>query len=160
MLSLYQAIVWHVYQAPNTVMKNPSDTKTAIASELPRIAGFLIVGGGGFVVHALVIWILTRAGMSSLTAWFPAFLAAVIFTWLLNRVLAFRGLGDKTVKREAAGYFIVQSLGACVNFVVYAAVIWTALGVLSHPIAALAAGSVAAAAFNYGMLRKFIYGAA
>ena len=131
--------------------------KSAVASEISRIISFLAVGGGGFFVHAGVLWLLTYLGLNSLLAWFPAFLAAVLFTWLLNRLGAFRGLGDKPVRREAAGYFIIQSLGAGINFVVYAAIIGTGLGALSHPIAALFAGSVVAAAFNYFTLRKFIY---
>jgi len=132
-------------------------TKSKVAAEIPRIAGFLIVGGGGFFVHAGVLYMLTRLGVNSLAAWFPAFVTAVIFTWALNRLTAFRGLGDKTVKREAAGYFIVQSVGAAVNFVIYAAVIALAPGVLSHPIIALFIGAVFAAVFNYVALRKFIY---
>lgn len=132
-------------------------TKFDITAELPRICGFLMVGGGGFFVHAAVLYALTRAGFAPLPAWFPAFGAAVLFTWLLNRMLAFKGLGDKTPAREAAGYFIIQALGAGVNFIVYAAVIAAGLYIASHLIAALAAGSIAAAGFNYAMLRKFIY---
>jgi len=103
--------------------------KSAVASEISRIISFLAVGGGGFFVHAGVLWLLTYLGLNSLLAWFPAFLAAVLFTWLLNRLGAFRGLGDKPVRREAAGYFIIQSLGAGINFVVYAAIIGTRIGV-------------------------------
>ena len=131
-------------------------------SEAARIAAFLMVGGGGFVVHAGVLMMLTYLGTGSLTAWFPAFFAAVIVTWLLNRALAFKGLGIMSVKREATGYFIVQSLGAGVNFLIYAAVIWAGMFLsapawTTHPIIALIAGSIGAAGFNYILLRRFIY---
>lgn len=134
--------------------------KASIAAELPRIIGFLAVGGGGFAVHALVLFLMTRNGIGALHAWFPAFFCAVLFTWLLNRALAFKGLGNKLVNREAVWYFFIQSLGAGVNFIVYAIVIVLSFGALSYPIAALAAGSIAAAGFNYTMLRKFIYSGA
>lgn len=133
--------------------------KNFIATELPRFMGFIIVGGGGFIVHAGLVYLLTQIGaVAPILAWFPAFLAAVCFTWLMNRLISFRGLQQHSAKQEAARYLTVQSLGAALNFLIYAGLIALALPYLSYPIVALACGSGAALFFNYAALRLFVFG--
>jgi putative flippase GtrA len=125
---------------------------------LPRLIGFTAVGAGGFFVHGGMIYVLTHyAGLGAITAWFPAFGLAVVFTWLLNRYLSFRGLKTDSVKSEAARYFTIQSLGAGLNFAAYGALITLAVPYFSKPLLALAIGSALAFGFNYVALRKFVY---
>lgn len=131
-----------------------------LKSELPRIAGFALVGGAGFLVHAGALYVFTKfVGLSNILAWFPAFILAVFATWALNRILAFRGLArDKTKRTEAGKYFAVQSAGAMINLIVYACLAASAAATFSqYPVLALAVGSVAAFTFNYIALRKFVY---
>lgn len=131
-----------------------------LKSELPRLAGFALVGGAGFLVHAGAVFVLTQfTGIGNLLAWFPAFILAVVVTWALNRILAFRGLTRAMTKRVEAGkYFAVQSAGSAINLVVYALLAVGNTAIFSrYPVAALATGSIVAFAFNYIALRKFVY---
>lgn len=131
-----------------------------LKSELPRLAGFALVGGTGFLVHAGAVFALTHfANMGNLLAWFPAFVLAVFVTWALNRILAFRGLSrEKTKRAEAGKYFAVQSAGAAINLIVYALLAVGSVALLGqYPVIALAIGSIAAFVFNYIALRKFVY---
>ncbi len=132
--------------------------KDRVKSELPRLIGFCLVGGGGFIVHSSLVFLLTGPlAMGPILSWFPAFIMAVTFTWLLNRFLTFRGLGGHSTSGEAARYFIVESFGAGINFTVYAGIIFAKVPVLSYPILALACGAGVAFLFNYIVLRLVVY---
>ena len=139
--------------------------KSRIKSELPRLIGFCLVGGGGFIVHSGLVFLLTGPlakplAMNAILAWFPAFVMAVTFTWLLNRFLIFRGLGEHSASGEAVRYFIIESIGAAINFAVYASIVAAKVPVLSNPVLALACGASVAFAFNYIVLRIVVYGQA
>ena len=133
--------------------------QSALRSEWPRLIGFAVVGAGGFIVHAGMVMILTAfTAFGALFSWFPAFIIAVAFTWVMNRILTFKGLGRGQSKRQqAASYLTVQGLGAALNFGVYAGLIKLALPLISHPLFALAAGSGLAMIFNYLALRFFVF---
>ena len=127
-------------------------------TELPRILGFCLVGGGGFIVHATLVVLQTSFwNMPPIFAWFPAFLMAVIFTWLMNRFLTFRGLGTHSTTGEAVRYFIIQSIGATINFTVYASLVAKGPGFLSRPFFALVGGAASALFFNYLALRFLVF---
>ncbi len=129
-----------------------------IKTELPRILGFSIIGGGGFFVHATMVLLQTSLlRINPVIAWFPAFLAAVIFTWLMNRFLTFRGLGNHSKAQEAGRYFVIQSIGASINFAIYASLVTKASGLFSNPLFALVCGAGTAFLFNYSALRALVF---
>ncbi|MEE9273598.1 MAG: GtrA family protein [Robiginitomaculum sp.] len=133
----------------------------SLKPELPRIIGFFLVGGGGFIIHAGMVFILTSLfSFGDILSWFPAFLLAVTFTWLLNRFLTFRGMGKQTAPQEALRYFSVLAIGAAINFTVYAGVISVEIPVLSTPVIALACGAGIAFFCNYLLLRLLIFNTA
>lgn len=142
-------------------MKKPNNSAHSargIHRELPRLIGFCLVGGGGFIVHASAVTFFTAVlGTDKLVAWFPAFVLAVTLTWLLNRFLTFRGLGAHRPAGEAIRYFVIESIGASINFAVYAAILTNGAKLLSHPVLALACGAGAAFIFNYTALRFFVF---
>ncbi len=143
--------------APEKTPESAIELKTS--SEWQRLLGFAMTGAGGFIVHAAMLsWLINFTSIDQLLAWFPAFITAVLFTWLVNRFIAFKGLKHAANKKaEAALYFLVQSLGAAINFIIYSALILYKLAGLSHPIIALAIGSIAAFGFNYIALRLCVY---
>lgn len=127
-------------------------------AEAMRLASFAAVGLGGYVVHAGALsFFIHIAGLTPTLAWFPAFFLALAFTWGLNRMFTFRALKPARKRHEAAGYLIVQSLGAVINYLIYALLVITALPLLSIPVIALAGGSGVAFIFNYVALRKFVF---
>ena len=119
------------------------------------IVPFAFVGAIGFAVDAVALVALMATGLPPLIARPPAFLVAVTVTFLLNRAFTFSDRRTGSVRTEAAGYVLVQVLGALVNYGVFAAAL--ALVPVMHPLLALAAGSVVGMAFNFGTLRLLVY---
>ncbi len=92
-----------------------------------RIFRFLIVGGLGFCVDAAVLLIATSSyGFDPYSGRIVSFVIGMTFTWMANRHLTFaaeiadKSGGTKAFGAEAACYFLVSTIGACVNYGVYA----------------------------------------
>ncbi len=139
-------------------MQNTTKPTHKLAGEMKRLAGFVLVGGGGFIVHSSMIVLLTHVlEFNPVLSWFPAFGVAVLFTWVSNRVLTFRGMAQHGVAGEAGRYLAVQSFGAGLNFLVYSRLILSGWPYVSQPFLALVCGSAGALLFNYLALRAFVF---
>lgn len=129
-----------------------------VSSTRRSLLAFGAVGVAGFVVDASVMTLLVERLM-----WPPiqgravSFPLAVTTTWLLNRNLAFRGLGPRSTSAEYAGYVTIQIFGALVNVGVFLGciLIWPVLA--SAPIVPLAVGAVIALLLNFSLLRGLVY---
>ena len=113
---------------------------------------FCVVGVVGFVVDASCTLVLTQvAALSPLPARIASFIVAATVTWGLNRRYTFRstaGLGSWMP------YVLLTSIGALINISVYWTwLAWAGTGALSI-VSGVAAGSVAALAFNFLASRK------
>lgn len=119
---------------------------------------FLVVGSLGFLTHAgLLVLLVDGAGLDPYPAWFPAFAVAVAVTYVLNRAWTFRHRAGHDRGREFTRYGLLQSLGAAINNAVYGFLLWLHPLFLNRPVLALAAGSVAAMAFNYVSARQLAF---
>lgn len=119
----------------------------AIATRLPA---FLVVGGLGFVTDALILTLLVNGfGQGVYVSRLISFAIAVTVTWLANRYWTFRHTRRPKRGAEYARYVATQSVGAAINFGVYALVLaaWPALQTL--PVIPLAIGSAIALIFNF-----------
>ncbi|MBL8588503.1 MAG: GtrA family protein [Methylobacteriaceae bacterium] len=134
-------------------MTEPS-TATPHARALPA---FLLAGALGFLVDAGGAAALVAAGWSAPAARLPSILAALTLTWALNRRLAFAPAPGGALA-EFGRYLLVSAGGAGLNLMVYLMVFAAApaRGPLVAAIA-VAAGSVAALAFNYLGYRRFAF---
>lgn len=129
-----------------------------IGSSSLSLLAFGAVGVAGFVVDASVMTALIER-----LSWHPiqgravSFPLAVTTTWLLNRRLAFRGMGTRSKSAEYAGYVAIQILGALVNVGVFLGciLIWPFL--VSVPFVPLAAGAAVALLLNFALLRSTVY---
>jgi putative flippase GtrA len=128
-------------------------------SRWPRsFVAFLIAGGIGFVVDAIVLAILFRwLGADVYAARLVSFSAAVTTTWWFNRRWTFAPSRSRRTSREYVRYFGISGIGFLINFSVYALCIQASPIMASHPELALAVGSVAGLLFNYFGSRSFVF---
>lgn len=120
------------------------------------ILKFGIVGSVGFLVEtAIILFIKNEYPALFLYSRAFSFPPAVLATWLLNRVWTFSSDGSKG--KEFARYFIVQSIGAGINFFVYYVLLATFIVFYEFPVLALAVASGVAMIFNYFASKVFVF---
>jgi putative flippase GtrA len=122
-----------------------------------QLGWYLVVGGVGFGVDAAAYLLLAHGlGWPLVPARLLAFLPATVVTWWINRRLTFARTGEAPGQRlwEYLRYLAVQGTGIAVNFAVFHGV---ASQYPDHDLAAFAAGSAVALAFNFAGARWLVF---
>lgn len=139
-----------------TVERNPrGDGRSVLYPVLRRIFEhsffrFVIVGGTGFVVDAIVLSALVKlAGVDPLLARAVSFSTALFCTWAFNRGWSFAATRSARVLPEAGRYVAVQLTGGAANLAVYAAMVRMIPGLHGDVLLPLAAGSAVGIGINY-----------
>ena len=125
--------------------------------ELALFLKFGLVGGGGFLVDALVLQAGLALGLEPPAARAVSVLVAMHATFLANDALVFRGHRAKPLPARWAGYLLANSLGAACNYLVFLVLTGSGAPVLSQPLAALAIGSAVGWGVNYAGSRMLAY---
>lgn len=110
---------------------------------------FGVVGVGGFLVDAAVLYVMSGyIGLFYGRA--VSFLSAVFVTWILNRRWTFcNHRSGMENKREFSLYLLLMLFGGAVNYGVY---VWLVIAyplVFQHPILGVAVGSLAGMIVNF-----------
>jgi putative flippase GtrA len=124
-----------------------------------RFLRFALVGTGGFVVTWLTLFLVTHfLGLDKYSAWFPAFLVGVTFTWWGNRTLTFADRAATTgLAREWFVFFVGNSFGAAANFSVYSLLVTFAPSPLGNPLLAIVAGTLVGLIFNFTVSARYVF---
>ena len=117
---------------------------------------FAAVGGIGFVVDAVALYLLVEMGGAPLLMRLFSFALAVSVTWALNRAWTFGRTGRRP-RTEYAAYVSVQTVGVAINYAVYALVLSMLSPSPSHAVFALACGSAVALVGNFVGARTLVY---
>ncbi len=132
--------------------------KALLTKERVQFLRFCIVGAVGFVTDGGVLYALVKAGFDPFLARFASFPAAVTVTWFFNRVWTFAAHGNGgSAHRQYLGYFIVQLVGALVNYIFYAATLSFMEPTAGNALKALAVGSAVGLIVNYGGARLLVF---
>lgn len=115
-------------------------------------AAFLGVGGTAFILGAVSLEVLVRAGVSPYAAQVPALGLAILTTWMGNRRWTFRVDAPPTW-REFLRYVGASLGGLAVNAATFSAL--TYAGLPTTP--AFAAATIAAMGFNFLSYRFFVF---
>lgn len=118
---------------------------------------FSVVGTTGFLIDAALLHALLATGMGPYAARVPSFVAAVTWTWLLNRSFTFRAPRHEAMGGEWAAYIRLMLIGAGLNYGVYAVALWQSLLVREWPVIGVALGSIAGLLVNFFNSRRLLY---
>ena len=138
------------------------DTAAPSASLKRQLPSFVAVGVFGYVVDASITYGLARVfGVDPFLARFPAFAAATVANFLLNRSLTFAHSTTPLIEAFVR-YVMVCAVGLGVNYAAYAACL-TAAKLAGYPVTAamlplfVAFGSGVAMFFTYFGFRLFAF---
>ena len=123
-----------------------------------RFLRFLLCGGAGFLVDAIILtWLMKGFDFNIYTGRAISFSFAVTTTWLLNRRFSFADLASRNLGGEYYRYFVVQIAGAVINLGVFVALISAIPGLRAIPVVPLAGGAAIALLFNFGASRALVF---
>jgi len=136
-------------------------TAQALDSRLGRLAvqfgKFGMVGVVGLLVDTAVLYLGLWAGLEFFAARIPSFFAAATTTWALNRAFTFRHADHAPLHRQWAAFVAANALGGAVNYAVSVALEASVLVVETHPVLAVAAGSLAGMVFNFAASKRLVF---
>ncbi len=119
---------------------------------------FAVGGVVGFLVDAGIVQFLVRgAGVNPYAARVPSFLVAASVTWAWNRYLSFAHRRGIDRRREWLRWMSVMSIGAVLNYGIYAVLVAVSATVQHWPAAGVAAGSAVAAFVNFLGARNLVF---
>jgi len=115
---------------------------------------FASVGTVGFLVDAGILFALISY-FGPYLARLCSFFVAVLVTWRLNRLFTFKSQQDGW--SEFKRYFASQSIGAGLNYFIYALAIFTFGWMAEFPLLALGLGSIAGLTVNFILAKRFVF---
>jgi len=119
---------------------------------------FGIVGTLGFLADYGALVLLMYFGLNPYWGRLGSFFIAVNCTWVLNRNFTFKAKKTTRLRTEWLKYLMANSMGALLNYGVYALLIYKVPLVAQWPVLGVAAGSVAGLLANYINSRVFVFG--
>jgi len=138
--------------------------RTLLDSPLGRLAvqfgKFGAVGVIGLVVDTAVLYAGLALGLEFFAARIPSFFAAATATWALNRAFTFRGAADEPLHRQWAKFLAANAFGGVVNYAVSVGLEANFLMVETHPVLAVAAGSLSGMVFNFAASKHLVFNGA
>lgn len=123
---------------------------------ISQFARFGAVGTLGFVVDAIVVYA-TRGSIGLYWGGAVAYLAAATTTWFANRIWTFRSAPRKAPLQQWMRFLTANALGFMLNRGAYALLISVWEFAWSHPIIAVAAGSITGMALNFHLSRRLVF---
>jgi putative flippase GtrA len=117
---------------------------------------FGVVGAAGFMVDTAVVYAL-RGPIGIYAAGAAAYIFAASFSWLFNRIWAFRHAARRPAARQWAIFLMTQSVGFVVNRGVFALLVTISPLCIEHPVLATFAGTLAGMFINFGFARRYVF---
>ncbi len=130
--------------------------RNAAPLELRRFTSFGIVGLTGFAADAIVLYVLMNGfGAGAFSGRVVSISAAMLTTWLLNRIFTF-AVKTRVTRTEIFRYIAVKCFGLAANLAIYTAIVFlTPRG--QYPLMALIVASIASMVINYSMVKRFVF---
>jgi putative flippase GtrA len=138
-----------------TLARRIGPARMALLAQMFR---FGVVGGIGFLVDTLVLYVALAAGAGLYGGRLLSYLAAASGNWALNRAWTFRGGPPAPMARQWVMFLLVNLVGFAVNYGTYALLVDQVGLVAAHPVLGVAAGSLAGMTGNYLLSRRFVFG--
>ncbi|MEM6810660.1 MAG: GtrA family protein [Pseudomonadota bacterium] len=114
-----------------------------------QISQFVLVGGCGFLVDAVLLQSLVWAGLDPLPARLASFPVAVLTTWLMHRRLTFADRRANRRGRELGKYLTAQIVSALLGLAAFTWLVLFTEFFARVPLAALVVSSAVGMVSNY-----------
>jgi len=118
---------------------------------------FGMVGTVGFLADSGVLLLLLHFGLNPYWGRLGSFFIAVSCTWILNRNFTFKAKKTTALWTEWMKYIMANSMGAILNYGVYAILLYKVGFVAQWPVLGVAAGSIVGLLANYINSRVFVF---
>jgi len=118
---------------------------------------FGLIGTGGFVVDASVLYAAMAAGAGHYRGRAVSYLVAATFTWAMNRRFTFHAHRSPDRLREWMTFLMVNSLGGALNYGTYALLVANSQTVAALPLIGVAAGSLVGLMTNFFLSRRIVF---
>jgi len=118
---------------------------------------FGMVGIIGFLVDSGALLMFLHFGLNPYWGRLGSFFIAVSATWLLNRNFTFKAKKTTAFWQEWMKYVVANSMGAILNYGVYAILLFKVALVAQWPVMGVAAGSIVGLLANYINSRVFVF---
>ena len=122
-----------------------------------QLVRFLFAGGIGFLVDTGVLYLMLWLGFGYYAGRAISFLCAVWATWQLNRRYTFTSSRNESIWAEWTRYLAAMSVGGCVNYAAYSAVVSMVRPAPWLPLLAVAAGSIAGLVVNFATAKWWVF---
>lgn len=121
-----------------------------------QLFAFAAVGTIGFIVDAGVLYAGLAVGLGYYAGRVVSYLCAATVTWALNRRFTFQT--TQTASKKEWGKFVLLNLaGFAVNYGAYAACLQASPLFTTHPVLAVAVGSVAGLFVNFAVNKYLVF---
>jgi putative flippase GtrA len=136
-------------------------TLIARLSRVPFLR-FAVIGAFGYVVDTGVLWFGTRhLGLDPYSGRALSIFVAMFFTWLGNRYLTFAARAArgsvKAIAQEWMKFVGANTIGAVVNYSIYAFLIYSAFAPFDDKYIAQACGTLGGMVFNFLLSKHFVF---
>jgi len=118
---------------------------------------FGMVGTIGFLADSGALLLFLHFGLNPYWGRLGSFFIAVSCTWLLNRNFTFKSKKTTAFWTEWMKYIMANSVGAILNYGVYAILLYKVVLVAHWPVLGVAAGSIVGLLANYINSRAFVF---
>lgn len=127
-----------------------------------QFISFSIIGGVGFVVDTGVLYFLIYAFDANLyLGRIFSYLCAVTITWILNRTFTFGSGKQKNCQiglwRQWGKFAACNTLGAVINYTIYALLITFSSVLYANPVFAVAIGTLFSVNVNFLLSKKYVF---
>lgn len=119
---------------------------------------FGAVGTLGFLIDTAVLYIsLYLFGFGYYSGRLLSYLCASTVTWYSHRIYTFNLSNTQSKKRELLRFYILNSFGGVVNYLIYALLIANYSVFREQPVMAVAIGAIFGMSINYYLSKKIVY---
>ena len=123
------------------------------------LASFLrfgVVGTTGFVVDTAALYAV-KGTFGLYAGALVSYVVAATWTWWLNRIWTFRGLGQGPWWRQWLNFMATNLAGFTCNRTVYYALVTLSPLANASPVVALAAGAIAGLFANFALSKRLVF---
>ncbi len=118
---------------------------------------FALVGAFATLVDIAVLYLSFEVGFGLYSGQVIAYIVAASVQWSLNRQFTFRYRGTMRAHHQWARSVSLMTVGAAVNYAIYAALVTFVALIAAYPFIGVIAGAFGSLTVNFNVSRRFVF---